>query len=76
MQYSGIYAQRSLLPHSLCRSILNFTEFGLYYLWYLICRYFFYVLCKQLDPDRTPRSVASDLGLHGLPWSHFLDARY
>ena len=27
------------------------------------------------DPERTPRSVASDLGLHCLPMSHRKDAR-
>ena len=27
------------------------------------------------DPDQTPRSVASDLGLHCLPISHKRDAR-
>ena len=27
------------------------------------------------DPDQTPRSVASDLGLHCLPVSHIKDAR-
>ena len=26
------------------------------------------------DPDQTPRSVASDLGLHCLPLSHKKDA--
>ena len=26
------------------------------------------------DPDQTPRSVASDLGLHGLPMFHKKDA--
>ena len=28
------------------------------------------------DPERTPRSVASDLGLHCLPMSHRKDARH
>ena len=28
------------------------------------------------DPDQTPHSVASDLGLHGLPMSHKKDARH
>ena len=27
------------------------------------------------DPDQTPHSVASDLGLHYLPMSHKKDAR-
>ena len=27
------------------------------------------------DPDQTPQSVASDLGLHYLPMSHKKDAR-
>ena len=28
------------------------------------------------DPDKTPHSVASDLGLHYLPLSHKKDARH
>ena len=28
------------------------------------------------DPDQTPHSVASDLGLHFLPMSHKKDARH
>ena len=28
------------------------------------------------DPDQTPHSVASDLGLHCLPISHNMDARH
>ena len=28
------------------------------------------------DPDQTPNSVASDLGLHCLPMSHKKDARH
>ena len=28
------------------------------------------------DPDQTPHSVASDLGLHCLPMSHKKDARH
>ena len=28
------------------------------------------------DPDQTPHSLASDLGLHYLPMSHKKDARY
>ena len=30
---------------------------------------------KSVDPGQTPRSVASDLGLHCLPMSHLWDAR-
>ena len=30
---------------------------------------------NSADPDQTPRSVASDLGLHCLPVSHLWDAR-
>ena len=35
------------------------------------------IFCKQKseDPDQTPRSAASDLGLHCLPMSHKKDAR-
>ena len=28
------------------------------------------------DPDQTPHSVASDMGLHYLPMSHKKDARH
>ena len=28
------------------------------------------------DPDQTPHSVASDLGLHYLPMSHIKDTRH
>ena len=28
------------------------------------------------DPDQTPHSVASDLGLHCLPMSHKKDSRH
>ena len=31
---------------------------------------------NSVDPDQTPHSVASDLGLHCLPMSHFWDARH
>ena len=31
---------------------------------------------NSVDPDQTPRSVASDLGLHYLPMSHLWDARH
>ena len=30
---------------------------------------------NSVDPDPTPRSAASDLGLHYLPMSHLWDAR-
>ena len=30
----------------------------------------------SVDPDQTPRSGASDLGLHCLPISFLLDARH
>ena len=30
---------------------------------------------NSVDPDQTPRSAASDLGLHCLPMSLLLDAR-
>ena len=29
---------------------------------------------NSVDPDQTPRSAASDLGLHCLPMSHLWDA--
>ena len=29
-----------------------------------------FLLANSEDPDQTPRSVASDLGLHCLPMSH------
>ena len=31
---------------------------------------------NSADPDQTPRSAASDLGLHCLPASHLSDARH
>ena len=31
---------------------------------------------NSVDPDQTPRSVASDLGLHCLPVSILWDAKY
>ena len=31
---------------------------------------------NSVDPDQTPRSAVSDLGLHCLPMSHFWDARH
>ena len=34
------------------------------------------IFCKKTgDPDQTPRTVASDLGLHCSPMSHKKDAR-
>ena len=33
------------------------------------------MLANSEDPDQTPRSVASDLGLHCLSMSHKKDAR-
>ena len=33
------------------------------------------MLANSGDPDQMPRSVASDLGLHGLPISQKCDAR-
>ena len=34
------------------------------------------MLANGGDPDQTPPSVASDLGLHCLPMSHKKDARH
>ena len=34
------------------------------------------VNANSIDPDQTPRSAASDLGLHCLPMSHLRDARH
>ena len=31
---------------------------------------------NSADPDQTPNSVVSDLGLHYLPMSHEKDARH
>ena len=31
---------------------------------------------NSVDPDQTPRSAASDLGLHCLPVSHLWDVRH
>ena len=33
------------------------------------------MLANSVDPDQTPRSAASDLGLHCLPMSQKRDAR-
>ena len=34
------------------------------------------VNANSVDSDQTPRSAASDLGLHCLPMSHLWDARH
>ena len=34
------------------------------------------VNANSVNPDQTPRSAASDLGLHCLPMSHLWDARH
>ena len=34
------------------------------------------VNANSVDPDQTPRSLASDLGLHCLPMSHLWDTRH
>ena len=34
------------------------------------------VNANSVDPDQTPHSAASDLGLHCLPLSHLQDARH
>ena len=34
------------------------------------------VNANSVDPDQTPRSVASDLGLHCLRMSYLWDARH
>ena len=31
---------------------------------------------NSMEPDQTPRSAASDLGLHCLPMSHLWDVRH
>ena len=31
---------------------------------------------NSVDPDQTPRTAASDLGIHFLPMSHLWDARF
>ena len=36
---------------------------------------FIQIVIESGDPDQTPRSAASDLGLHYLPMSHKKDAR-
>ena len=43
---------------------------------FFIVIYFNRTFCKQLgDPDQTPGSAASGLGLYYLPMSHKKDAR-
>ena len=41
----------------------------------MFCRNFLYLNANSVDPDQTPRSAASDLGLHCLPMSLLWDAR-
>ena len=57
-------------PYQLDESIFHLRD-----VW---CIFFFFIIflwAKSVDPDQTPRSAASDLGLHCLPMSQKWDAR-
>ena len=50
-----------------------------FFLFLLLFSYFveiFELNANIVDPDQTPRSAASDQGLHCLPMSHLWDARH
>ena len=62
-------------PYQLDESISNFRD-----VWCTFFIFFFYfekifLLANREDPDQTPHSAASDLGLHCLPMSQKWDAR-
>ena len=61
-----------LYLNSLARSISNRRVSGLVLLPYFIDIFVFNA--DSIDPNQTPRSVASDLGLHCLPMSLLCDA--
>ena len=42
---------------------------------FLFCFEWIFLLANSEDPEQTPRSAASDLGLHCLPMSQKWDAR-
>ena len=46
-----------------------------YYYYYHGLEKYLYLNANSIDPDQTPRSAASDLGLHCLHMSHLWDAR-
>ena len=56
-------------PYHLDESISVLRVVG----WYF--SFLFNFFKKYADPDQTPHSAASDLGLHCLPMSHKKDAR-
>ena len=71
-----IYAEWTLLPKI-------FGQVHFLYKWCLLSFYYYHVFIENselnansADPDQTPHSVASDLGLHCLPMSLLWDVRY
>ena len=87
--YQSVLSLKSTPVRSLTHSCLvdsSISLFGQVHFqikWCLVC---FLVLsliieivvltANNVDPDRTPRSVASDLGLHCLPMSFLWDASH
>ena len=61
-------------PYQLDKSISNFRAVWCTYSFLFYFEYIF-LLAKGEDPDQTPHSAVSDLGLHCLPMSQNWDAR-
>ena len=61
--------------HSLGRSISDISGVWLGFIITMFYRKACYLNANTVDPDQTPRSAASDRGLHCLPVFFFLDAR-
>ena len=60
---------------SLWTSISYIKGVWLVFIVIMFCKIIFELNANSVDPDQTPRSAASDLGLHGLPMSFLWDAR-
>ena len=54
--------------YQLDESISNFS--AILCIFQLIFYFLYFLFAKSVDSDQTPRSEASDLGLHCLPMSH------
>ena len=61
-------------PYQLDESISKFRGVWCTFSFLFYFEYIF-LLANSEEPDQTPRSAASDLGLHCLPTSHKWDAR-
>ena len=61
-------------PYQLDGSILNFRGVWCTFSFLFDFKYIF-LLANSEDPDQTPHSAASDLGLHCLPMSQKWDTR-